>query len=97
MNRLEGKIRDYLKDHLDLIEDNLTYIDNEYPIKSPYGAGGRIDILAKDRYGQFVIIEIKRSDQAARQTLNELHKYSALFRVNQGLDEKNLRLMVVST
>lgn len=97
MLRIEDNIRDYLADHLDLIEVGLTFVKKEFPIKNSTGAGGRIDILAKDRYNQFVIIEIKRSDQAARQALNELHKYAALFRLNQGLDEKNVRLMVIST
>lgn len=97
INRLEDKIRDYLANHLDIIEKGLVFVDKEFELYSPVGAGGRIDLLARDTYGHVVVIEIKRSDQAARQALNEMHKYTALFRISQGLDESRLRLMVVST
>jgi hypothetical protein len=96
-NRLEDKIRDYLADHLELLETRLSFVDKEYVLSSPFGAGGRIDILARDICGNVVIIEIKRSDQAARDALNEIHKYTALFRVSQGIDESRIRLIVVST
>lgn len=97
MNRLEDAIRDYLAEHLGLLEPNLQLFQKEFRVPNPEGSGGRIDILAKDNFGQFVIIEIKRSDQSARQALNEIHKYTALFRLRQGLDEKKVRLIVVST
>lgn len=97
MLRIEDKIRDYLADHLDLVERGLSLIKPEYQIENPDGAGGRIDLLAKDQFNHFVIIEIKRSDQAARQALSELHKYAALFRLRKGLSEKSIRLIVVST
>jgi len=96
-NRLEDKIRDYLAANLELLESGLLLLHKEYIIKSPHGAGGKIDIIAKDRFGHFLIIEIKRSDQVARSALNEIHKYVALFRIRQGINENKLRLMVVST
>jgi hypothetical protein len=96
-NRLEDKIRDYLADHLELLEAGLRFVDKEYEVPSPFGAGGRIDLLGKDIFGNVVIIEIKRSDHAARDTLNEIHKYIALFRISQGLGESRVRLIVVST
>ena len=96
-NRLEDKIRDYLADHLELLETGLQFVDKEYELASSLGAGGRIDILARDICGNVVVIEIKRSDQAARDALHEIHKYIALFRISQGLDESRIRLIVVST
>jgi hypothetical protein len=96
-NRLEDKIRDYLADHLELLETGLQFVDKEYELPSSLGAGGRIDLLARDICGNVVLIEIKRSDQAARDALHEIHKYTALFRISQGLDESRIRLMVVST
>lgn len=97
MNRLEDLIRDYLVGQLELLETGLTLVAKEYTLPNPDGAGGRIDIVAKDRFGHYVVIEIKRSNQAARQALHEIHKYTALFRQNLGLDERKIRLMVVST
>jgi hypothetical protein len=97
MTRLEDKIRDYLASHLDLLEEGFRLVGKEYKLPNQIGAGGRIDIVARDIYGHVVIIEIKRSDQAARQALNEIHKYTALFLNSQGLDESRIRLMVIST
>lgn len=96
-DRLEDRIRDYLAAHLDLLESGMALLSTEYALPSKVGAGGRIDIVARDIYGHVVVIEIKRSDQAARQAVNEFCKYVALFRINQGLDEKRVRLIVVST
>jgi hypothetical protein len=96
-NRLEDRIRDYLADHLELIEKGLRFVAKEYALSSSVGAGGRIDLLARDVFGHVVVIEIKRSDKTARQALNEIHKYTALFRISQGLDEARIRLIVVST
>ncbi len=95
--RFEDKIRDYLASNLELLERGMTLLKKEYAIRTPLGASGRIDILAKDVYGHFVVIEIKRSDQAAREALHEIHKYIAIFRNSQGLDELRIRLIVVST
>ena len=96
-DRLEDKIRDFLAEHLELLETGLALVEKEYRLPNPLGAGGKIDLVAKDPFGHIVIIEIKRSDQAARQALNEVHKYTALFRTLQGLDETRVRVMVVST
>jgi hypothetical protein len=97
MNRLEDKIRNYLAARLEHLENGLNFIDKEYRLPNADGTGGKIDILAKDLYGHFVVIEIKRSDQTARQAIHEILKYAALFRISQGLDESKIRLIVVST
>ncbi len=97
MIRLEDNIRDFLAEHLEMLEEGLRLVRKEFRLPNPGGAGGRIDIVAQDRLGHFVVIEIKRSDQAARQALNEVHKYTALFRLKQGLNASSVRVMVVST
>ena len=58
---LEDRIRDFLAENLDLLEPHLELIGKEYQLPSRIGAGGRIDLLAKDPFGHFVLIEIKRS------------------------------------
>jgi hypothetical protein len=95
--RLEDRIRDFLAGNLETLEKGLTLYRKEYALANPSGSGGRIDIVAKDRFGHFVVIELKRSDQAAREALHELHKYTALFRLQHGLDQTQVRIMVVST
>jgi RecB family endonuclease NucS len=66
--RTEDKIRDYLAAHLDLIEDGLTLINKEEYLPNDKGASGFIDIFAKSKDGRLLIIEIKRSDAAARRS-----------------------------
>lgn len=93
----EAYIRDFLVNNLDFIEPELQFISKEFPLKNSYGAGGRIDILAKDKFGLFVIIEIKISDKSARTALHELQKYIALFQVNLGLNAEKCRCILIST
>ncbi len=97
MNRLEARIRDYLASHLELLEPGLTLVQKEYELKSTFGAGGFIDILARDRLGHLVVIEIKRSDQAARSAIHELTKYVALLASGQGVRYDQMRAVLLST
>ena len=50
----EEDIEVYVIGHLSLIEDGLTYVDRQVAIQN-----GRIDILARDRNNNYVIIELK--------------------------------------
>lgn len=97
MNFLESRIRDYLVDHLGIIGQSLTLVSKEYELKNDFGAGGFIDILARDEFGHVVVIEIKRSDQAARSAIHELTKYVALLRADKGLRRDQIRALLVST
>jgi hypothetical protein len=72
---LEAHLRDFLARNLDRIEPGLTlYTDNgvkgiEYPVE-----GGRIDLLATDRQGRFVVLELKLS-QGRTKALGQLLYY----------------------
>ena len=50
----ENDLEDYLINHLNLIEDGLIYLSRQYELDE-----GKIDILAKDKNGDLVIIELK--------------------------------------
>ncbi len=63
-------------------------IKKEFPLENSHGAGGSIDILAKDKLGHYVVIEIKRSDQVAR---------AALLRSTKGIRRENIRTILLST
>ena len=67
----ETDFRDHVAENINNLEDGLTLLDKEYELPNDMGAGGRIDILARDQLKHIVIIEIKRSDKSARSTLNE--------------------------
>jgi len=97
MTAPEAAIRDKLVRRLDLLEPGLTVVAAEPHLPNIHGSSGFIDILARDRFDNLVIVEIKRSDSAARQALHELLKYTGLLRQNHGLPPDRLRCMVVST
>lgn len=97
MNRLEARIRDYLALHIQLLEDGLTFVSKEYELSNRLGSNGFVDLLARDRFGHLVVIEIKRSDQAARSAIHEITKYVALLRADQGLGRDQIRAMLLST
>ena len=93
----ERHIRDALAQHLDIIEKGLDLVEIEHKLRNPLGAGGFIDILARDRFRNFVIIEIKKSNQSARQAINELCKYMFLFVGQHGIPASSIRCIVAST
>lgn len=94
----ENQIRDKLAKMLDLIDPNLDLIDIEFHIENPSGTDGYIDILAKDRvHQQLVVIELKKSNQAARQAIHELIKYTALLRTQHGFSDAKVRAILIST
>jgi len=93
----EARLRDELSRRLELLEPGLTLRSVEYRLPNRQGASGSIDILAADRYSANVIIELKRSNQTARQALHELHKYVALIKIDHGLRDSQIRCILVST
>lgn len=97
MNRSnESAIRDHLIKQLDLIEPGLTLVAREHYLKNGSGASGFLDIFACAANGQLVVIEIKRTDAAAREAVQELFKYAALLRQNYLVRDVGYRLIVLS-
>lgn len=95
--RSESELRDHLSSNTDLIEPGLTLVGTEYRLRNPRGTGGFIDLLARDRYGDLVVIELKRSNQTARQALHELEKYVGLLATDRGIRVDRLRCILLST
>src|ERR1700734_3827210 len=93
----EARLRDELANRLEILEPGLTLRSVEYRLPNEHGAAGSVDILATDRYSATVIIELKKSNQTARQALHELHKYVALIKYDHGLRDSQIRCMLVST
>ena len=94
---IEDLIRDNLALNLDILEPNLLLIEKEYHLKNVIGSKGFIDILAKDVYNNFVIIEIKRSKESSRQTIQEILKYISLLKQNYNAKDSEIRTIIVST
>lgn len=92
----ENAIRDAIAARLDLIEPGLSIVDTEHYLVNKDGAAGFLDILARSSTGQLVIIEIKRTRSAAREALQELHKYAALLRAKRSLKHTEYRLVLLA-
>jgi hypothetical protein len=93
----ESQLRDHIAANLDLVETGLTLLRTEYGLDNPDSAGGRIDILARDAFDHVICMEIKRSDNSARSTLNELGKYVTLLVERDRVPKEMVRCIVVST
>jgi hypothetical protein len=93
----EDELRDHIAGKLEMIEDELTLLGKEYSLANPEGAGGRIDILARDGLGHVLCIEVKRSNNSARGTLNELSKYVTLLVARDRIPRHLIRCIVIST
>jgi len=104
LNNLKGRkfmneqiIRDLLAKQITMISTDLIVIKTEYHLKNIDGTDGFIDILAKDTYNNYVIIEVKKSNQTARQALHEVIKYARLLKTNLKVKESEIRIIIVST
>lgn len=97
MNPKESIIRDKLAANLQQIESGLKLCAIELRVENPHGASGKIDIFAEDRFKNKIIIELKRSDEASRQAVHELLKYTELLRDQHGLKPSQIRVILIST
>lgn len=96
-HNIESTIRDWLSINLEFIENGLSLIKTEFPLPDELGSKGFIDILAKDTYNNFVIIEIKRANSTARQAFTEILKYHALIKQRYKAKDSEIRIIIIST
>lgn len=101
MKYKESDLRILLAKNLNLIESGLELIAEEYPliITGDDGAKnkGYIDILARDRNGKNVIIELKKSKQTSRSAIHEVFKYLDGLALEKTLNYADIRVMIIST
>ena len=93
----ESVLRDLIACNLHLIETGMQLIDKEHYLPNKMGTRGFIDILAKDKAGHLVIVEVKKSDAASREAIHEVFKYLEGVKVNKGLKNEEIRLLIIST
>lgn len=97
MERTESIIRDKLAVNLEILEAGLQLLDIEKYLPNRQGTKGFIDLLAQDKNGKYVIIEIKRSKSASRDALHEVLKYLEGLKLNYSIRDSELRAFIVST
>jgi len=93
----ESEIRENIAKNLNALDPNLRLVSQEYCISMPDGKRAYIDILAKDNYGCFTIIEIKKSNQSARSAIQQLFKYANFLKKKNRLEESQIRCFIIST
>lgn len=93
----ESEIRENLAEHIKLLDPSLKVINQEHYINMPNGRTAYVDILAKDDFGCFTLIELKKSDQTARSAIQQLMKYASMLKSKYRLEESQIRCVVVST
>lgn len=92
----EAQVRDSLAACLEKLEPGLVFLDKEARLPSSVGTTGFIDLLAQDGRGRYVLIEVKKSEPATRETLHEILKYLENAKSHLGLRENELRVIVAS-
>jgi Endonuclease NucS len=92
----ESTIRDCIAENLELLDPKLKLIACEHYIKMPDGKKAYIDILAKDDFGCFTVIELKKSNQTARSAIQQLLKYANFLKRKNRLEENQIRCMILS-
>lgn len=74
----ESVIRDLVACSLDLFEPGMVLIDKEHYLPGKMGTKGFVDILAKDKAGHLVVIEVKKA------TLHQERQYTRFLSIWKG-------------
>jgi hypothetical protein len=93
----EAELRDRLASDISVLGSGLTLLEKEQYIPNPLGTRSFIDLYAKDQEGHHVLIELKRSDAAAREALHEIYKYIEAVKAHLGVRDNELIVMLAST
>lgn len=92
----ENAIRDLISKDLSVLEEGLQLLNIEQFIPSRLGTRSFLDILARDRAGHWVIIEVKKTNAAAREAAHEVFKYVEAVQEHFGARNDEIRAIVVS-
>ncbi|MCX7094557.1 MAG: endonuclease NucS [Methylobacter sp.] len=92
----EALVRDLLASDLSVLETGLKLLDIEKFIPSELGTRSFLDLLAKDHSGHWVIIEVKKTNAAAREAAHEVFKYAEAVQRHFGARNDEVRVIVAS-
>jgi hypothetical protein len=92
----EALIRDLLASNISVLEPGLQLLAVEKYIPGKLGTKSFLDLLAKDRSGHWVIIEIKKTNAAAREAVHEVFKYAEAVQRYLGARSDEIRVIVAS-
>lgn len=78
-------------------ESGLKLVSKEQYIPNTLGTRSFIDLVARDRDGLLVLIELKRSSTASREAIHEILKYVEGVKGHLAIREDELRVIIAST
>lgn len=93
----ENQIRDIISENMSILESGLSLLKKEQYIPGDIGTRSFIDLYARDVDGHHVIIEIKRSNAAAREAIHEIYKYVESVKRHLAVRDDEIRVFIVST
>jgi hypothetical protein len=93
----ESELRDVLADNIQVLEPGLVLLNKEAYVPNRWGTRGFIDLLARDTYGHYVLIELKKSDNASREAIHEILKYAEGVKQHLGARDDEVRVIIAST
>lgn len=97
MDNLEDRIRDKIAFNLKIISDDFELIDTEFYIPKAKTTKSFIDILAKNKDNDYIIIEVKRSNQSSRQAIHEIYKYTEAIKEKYKVTSGEIQAYIIST
>ena len=92
----ENELRDMIARSIEKLENGLVLLQKEKYIPNPQGTRGFIDLYAKDMEGKHVLIELKKSDAAAREAIHEVQKYVEGIKQYFGAKDDEIRVIIAS-
>lgn len=93
----ESDIRDFLINNLHIFDPSYKLLKKEAYLPSNMGTKSFIDILAQDKNGKYIVIELKKSNATARQAIHELFKYLEAVKENMAAKTEEIELVIAST
>lgn len=80
-----------------VLDPTLELLKKDIYIPNSLGTKSYIDLYAKDQWGHHVLIELKRSNAAAREAIHEIHKYVESVKSHFGVNDDEIRVIIAST
>ncbi len=93
----ESELRDRLAADISVLGAGLTLLQKERYIPNSLGTRSFIDLYATDLAGHHVLIELKRSDAAAREAVHEIYKYVEGVKAYLGARDDEIVVILAST
>lgn len=93
----ESSLRDLIAQEIHKLKPGLTLLQKEQYIPNEHGTKSFIDLYATDEEKRHVLIELKRSNAAARQAIHEVNKYTERIKQYFGAKDSEVHVIIAST